>query len=96
MANPKYPTIIPFVKPVCRFCSNSWHCDDNTVPPNTKTGRFPELGPEISGYRQCPSCSRWFSNDGENLATDNGGNPVKNPFDFSLAKTEDKEYMEWQ
>jgi len=27
---------------------------------------------------------------------DSDGKPIKDPFDFKVAKTEDKEYMEWQ
>jgi len=66
------------MRPVCQICSKG----------STKTGRWPLLGDEISGYRQCPSCSRWWSDDGKNRVVDKDGNDVQNPFNFSLAKSQ--------
>ena len=40
------------MKPVCPKCC-----------PFPKTGRFPELGEEVDGYRKCPVCERVYNNN---------------------------------
>jgi len=71
------------MRPICSKCA-----------PFPKIADWPRLGPEQSGIRTCPVCGRHY-HDG-NLMVDSDGKPIKDPFDFKVAKTEDKEYMEWQ
>jgi len=44
-----------------------------------------KLTEEISGYRYCRGCSTWWHDN--NKVLDSNNKPVKNPFNFSVAKS---------
>jgi len=44
--------------------------------------KSPYLGESQSGYRQCPKCNAWFTDDTLNKVVDSNGKPVKSPFNI--------------